>query len=335
MADRKTLTQISPTAWEHPADRAALQTLRAIPGFDEVVRKVAGFIGERGVRLLFAGNAVRVGPRQRPKLFALYNEVLETLDWPHGNELFVTQTPAVNAMAVGFDRPFIVINSGLLGLLDREEQRTILGHELGHIMSGHATYTTMAYLLLWFGQQNLPFLAGMAMLPIQLALLEWYRKSELSSDRAGLLSGQDPTAAMMAELKMAGGKPRAATDEGLGVDDDEINLDEFLVQAEEYETSGNAIDSLFKFLNVAFRTHPFHTVRAAELHRWVRSGEYHRILEGDYPRRGSEPDRPLRQDYAEAGSYYEQQARQAMDQVGDVLNRARDAFTQAVRGRPK
>jgi Zn-dependent protease with chaperone function len=335
MADRKTLTQISPTAWEHPADRAALQTLRAIPGFDEVVRKVAGFIGERGVRLLFAGNAVRVGPRQRPKLYALYNEVLETLDWPHGNELFVTQTPAVNAMAVGFDRPFIVINSGLLGLLDREEQRTILGHELGHIMSGHATYTTMAYLLLWFGQQNLPFLAGMAMLPIQLALLEWYRKSELSSDRAGLLSGQDPTAAMMAELKMAGGKPRAATDEGLGVDDDEINLDEFLVQAEEYETSGNAIDSLFKFLNVAFRTHPFHTVRAAELHRWVRSGEYHRILEGDYPRRGSEPDRPLRQDYAEAGSYYEQQARQAMDQVGDVLNRARDAFTQAVRGRPK
>lgn len=335
MADRKILTQISPTAWEHPADRAALQTLRAIPGFDDVIRKVASFIGERGVRLLFAGNAVRVGPRQRPKLYALYNEVLETMDWPHGNELFVTQTPAVNAMAVGFDKPFIVINSGLLGLLDREEQRTILGHELGHIMSGHATYTTMAILLLWFGRQNLPFLAGMAMLPVELALLEWYRKSELSSDRAGLLSGQDPTAAMMAELKMAGGKPRSMRDEGIGVDDDEINLDEFLVQAEEYETGGTAIDSLFKFLNVAFRTHPFHTVRAAELHHWVRSGEYYRILEGDYPRRGSEPERPLRQDYAEAGSYYEQQARQAMDQVSDVLNRARDAFTQAVRGRPK
>jgi Zn-dependent protease with chaperone function len=335
MADRKILTQISPTAWEHPADRAALQTLRAIPGFDDVIRKVASFIGERGVRLLFAGNAVRVGPRQRPKLYALYNEVLETMDWPHGNELFVTQTPAVNAMAVGFDKPFIVINSGLLGLLDREEQRTILGHELGHIMSGHATYTTMAILLLWFGRQNLPFLAGMAMLPVELALLEWYRKSELSSDRAGLLSGQDPTAAMMAELKMAGGKPRSMRDEGVGVDDDEINLDEFLVQAEEYETGGTAIDSLFKFLNVAFRTHPFHTVRAAELHHWVRSGEYYRVLEGDYPRRGSEPERPLRQDYAEAGSYYEQQARQAMDQVSDVLSRARDAFTQAVRGGPK
>jgi Zn-dependent protease with chaperone function len=335
MPDRRILTQISPTAWEHPADRAALQTLRAIPGFDEVVRKIMSFFGERGIRHLFTGNAVRVGPRQRPRLHALYGEVRETLDWQGDNELFVTQTPSVNAMAVGFDRPFIVINSGLVGLLDREEQRTILGHELGHIMSGHTTYTTMALILLTIGLRNLPFLAGMALLPIELALFEWYRKSELSCDRAGLLAGQDPNAAMMAELKMAGGRPRAPGAEGANQDDDEINLDEFLVQAEEYETGGTAVDSVFKFLNVAFQTHPFHTVRAAELHRWVRSGAYHRILDGDYPRRGSEPQRPLRDDYAEAGSYYEQQAKQAMDQVGDVFNRAREAFTQAVRGRPK
>lgn len=335
MPERRILTQISPTAWEHPADRAALQTLRAIPGFDEAIRKIAGFFGERGIRHLFAGNAVRVGPRQRPRLFALYNEVRETMDWPQENELYVTQTPTVNAMAVGFERPFIVINSGLLGLLDREEQRTILGHEVGHIMSGHTTYTTMALILITVGLRNLPFLAGMALLPIELALFEWYRKSELSSDRAGLLSGQDPHAAMMAELKLAGGRPRMGPFDAAGLDDDEINLEEFLAQADEYETGGTAVDTVFKFLNVAFQTHPFHTVRAAELNRWVRSGEYERILGGDYPRRGSEPQRPLGRDYAEAGSYYEQQARQAMDQVADVLNRARDVFTEVVRGRPK
>src|SRR5437867_7149522 len=42
----------------------------------------------------------------------------------------------------------------------------------------------------------LPFLAGIALLPIQLALLEWFRKSELSSDRAGLLASQDPSASL-------------------------------------------------------------------------------------------------------------------------------------------
>src|SRR5215475_1809564 len=100
MADKKALLDISSTAWEHPADRAALNTLRAIPGFDDVVRKVAGFFGERGVRHLFLANAVRVGPTQRPQLDALYGEVLETLDWPRHPQLYVTQTPFVNAGAV-------------------------------------------------------------------------------------------------------------------------------------------------------------------------------------------------------------------------------------------
>src|SRR5918912_4010890 len=97
---RVILTQISSRAWEHPADRAALNTLRAIPGFDEVVRKVAGFFGERGVRQLFLANAVRVGPAQRPRLDALYSEVLTTLDWPERPELYISQTPFVNAAAV-------------------------------------------------------------------------------------------------------------------------------------------------------------------------------------------------------------------------------------------
>src|SRR5690348_1391659 len=283
MPERKVLTQISPIAWEHPADRAALNTLRGIPGFDDLVRKVLSFFGERGIRHLFLANAVKIGPRQRPKLNALYTEVLETLDWPERPELYVTQTPDVNAGAVGFEKPFIILNSGTLGLLEREEQRTVLGHELGHVMSGHATYRTIALILLTVGVRNLPFLAGMALLPIELALFEWFRKSELSCDRAGLLSGQDPQAAMRTELKLAGGGVRMS---GLATgEEDEINLEEFLIQAEEYEAGGNAIDNVFKVLNVAFRTHPFNTVRAAELQRWVKSGDYDRIVNGDYPRR--------------------------------------------------
>jgi hypothetical protein len=329
MPDRTPLLQIASTAWEHPADRAALNSLRAIPGFDEVVRKVAGFFGERGVRHLFLANAVRVGPRQRPKLDALYSEVLETLDWPGGTnpvadrtgrpQLYVTQTPFLNAGAVGFDEPFIIINSGTLGTLDREEQRFILAHELGHIMSGHVTYRTIAVIILTVGLRNLPVLAGMALLPFQLALLEWYRKAELSSDRAGLLGTQDAAMAMRTFLKMAGGSGG----------DDEIDLDEFLTQAAEYESGGNAWDAVLKVINTAFRDHPFNTVRAAELQRWVASGEYGRILAGDYPRRDGTGRRPLNEDLVDAAGYYGQQARGAIDVLGDSLGRARDAFNDA------
>src|SRR2546425_225200 len=251
---RKILTQIAPVTWEHPADRAALQSLRSVPGFDEVVKKIYGFIGERGVRLIFQADAVRVGPTQFPRLNQLYTDILTSMDWPERPELFVSQTPFANAGAFGMDRPFIVINSGTLRLLDDDEVRNVLGHELGHVMSGHALYHTILVLILNVSLGALPFLAGMAILPIQLALLEWFRKSELSSDRAGLLACQDPTASLRVNLKFAGGG-----------DMSQMDLNAFLVQAKEFEDAGGALDRIFKILGVLGRSHPFNTVRAAEL----------------------------------------------------------------------
>jgi Zn-dependent protease with chaperone function len=322
MADRVILTDIASTAWEHPADRAALNTLRSIPGFDQVVRKVAGFFGERGVRQMFLANAVRVGPDQRPKLWAQHLEVCETLDWKDLPELYVTQTPLVNAAAVGFDKPFIVLNSGTLGLLSEEERRDILGHELGHIMSGHTTYTTIAIIILTVGLQNLPFLAGMALLPFQLALMEWYRKAELSADRAGLLVTQDPRVSYSTFLKMAGG----------GAGEDSISIDAFMEQAERYESTGDFADKVWQVINTAFRTHPFGTVRAAELQRWVKSGEYDKVLVGDYRRRSDASTPPLSDDYVDAAGYYGDQARDAMNSLNEVFSRARDAFNSAFKG---
>jgi len=246
--------------------------------------------------------------------------VLETLDWPDRPELYVTQTPIANAMAVGFDKPFVIVHSGLLEILTDDELRSVLGHELGHIMSGHTVYSTIAYILLYFGLSNLPFLAAAAILPFQLALLEWQRKSEFSSDRAGLLVVQDLNVSMSAEMKLAGGKEYGDT----------LRVEEFIHQAEQYETGGDAWDTVLKIMNTVMRTHPMHTVRAAELLRWHRSGGYDKILAGDYVRRGqNDSDQPLSEDYVDAAGYYGNQAREAFTQVGDVLARARDAFNNA------
>ncbi len=316
---RKVLPQIAPVAWEHPADRAALQALRAVPGFDELLKKIYGFFGERGIRIIFQADAVRVGPKQFPQLNALYTEVLTTLDWSDRPELFVSQTPFANAGAFGMDRPFIVINSGARTILDDDEMRALLGHELGHVMSGHALYRTMLWILLNVSLSALPFLAGMAILPIQIALLEWYRKSELSSDRAGLLATQDAIASLRMHLKFAGGGNLK-----------EMDLDAFLVQAKEFEETGGAIDRIFKILGVLGRTHPFNTVRAAELQRWIEAGHYDRILRGEYPKRGPETEqRPIDKDIDEARDYYMKEAKAVVDDVVDSAKRAAQAFTDA------
>src|SRR5690348_2396237 len=263
---RKILTQIAPVSWEHPADRAALQSLRSVPGFDEVLKKIYGFIGERGVRLIFQADAVRVGPTQFPRLHALYTDVLTSLDWPQHPELFVSQTPFANAGAFGMDRPFIVINSGTLKLLDDDELRNVLGHELGHVMSGHALYHTLLVLLLNVSLSALPFLAGIAILPIQLALLEWFRKSELSSDRAGLLACQDPTASLRVNLKFAGGG-----------DMTQMDLDTFLLKAKEYEEAGGALDRILMFRRVGGRTHRINTSSSLDLQSWIVDGDRGRM----------------------------------------------------------
>ena len=59
-------------------------------------------------------------------------------------------------------------------------------------------------------------------------------------------------------------------------------------QAHEYATSSEGLDIVYKLLSTLALTHPMHTVRAAELQRWVASGEYDRILRGEYVRRGPE-----------------------------------------------
>ncbi len=320
---RTTLTDISSLSWEHPADRAALNALRAIPGFQTVVNKIAGVFGERGVRHLFTANAVRVGPTQRPDLDALWTEVLQTMDWPTRPQLFVTQTPTMNAGAVGFGDPFVVINSAAIEHLTRDELRVLLAHELGHIMSGHVTYRTIAKIIFLVGIGNLPFLAGVALLPFQIALLEWYRKSELSCDRAALLGVQDPDVVLTTFMKLAGGREFG----------DRLDLAAFKEQAKEYETDGNAWDTMIKALNTAFQEHPFFTVRAGELQRWTETGAYARIIAGEYTRRADvKPGAGLGDDMKEASTYYADQAKAAASKVTDSLGRARNAFTDAFKG---
>jgi len=57
-----------------------------------------------------------------------------------------------------------------LELLDDDEIKVLLAHELGHVMSGHALYRTIAEILLLVSLGALPFLAGIAILPIRLAI---------------------------------------------------------------------------------------------------------------------------------------------------------------------
>lgn len=310
---RRVLTDIAPHAWEHPADKAALQALRRIPVFDDVLKKIFGFFGEKPIRLAFQADAVRVSENQFPEVYKLYKEALRTLDAPEEYPLFMSQTPMVNAGAFGMERPFIILNSGTRILLDDEELQFVMAHEIAHIMSDHVLYKTMTVLLINLANMGFP-IVGLAARAVLVALLEWSRKSELSCDRAGLLAMQDPEVVMRAMLKMAGGAQK-----------DETSLQEFIVQAEEYRESGDVADQVFKVLNLLGRTHPFHVLRVAELRDWIESGDYDRIIRGEYARRG-EPDPAYQEDLKAAASAYAEGAKDFLDSVTEAAKRAGSDF---------
>jgi Zn-dependent protease with chaperone function len=317
----RVLKDISPTSWEHPADRAALQALRALPGFDLLLKKAIGFLGELGIRAWFQADAVRVGPQQLPRLQELMNEVCRTLDWPEEVPVFVAQDPQFNAGAYGRERPFIVLHSVTLDVLTEPELRVVLAHELAHIMSGHALYRTLLALLLDVGFRRLPFVAEFAFTPIRMALLEWSRKSELSCDRAGLLAAHSADDALSLLMQSAGGTVTRRH---------ALNLEAYKAQVRDAELVAG-IEGVFQLLHLAKRTHPFHTLRAAELLRWGDSEEYRQILQGNYRRRSQDGWRSTVQDLGSAAEYYAGQARQGAGEAGSTTQKAAEQASEYAR----
>jgi Zn-dependent protease with chaperone function len=307
------LTQIDSRSWEHPADRAALNALRKLPAFDEVLRKLFGFFGEKPIRLAFQANAVRSSPTQFPRVHRLYERAAAALDVPQEYPVFVSQTPFVNAGAYGMERPFIIVNSGTAELLDDQELQFVIGHEIGHIMSGHVLYTTMMVILVQLAERGFP-VVGLAARAILVALMEWYRKAELSSDRAGSLAVQIPEVGMRTMLKFAGGGRKG-----------EANLPEFIQQADAYRQGGDLADQVFKVLNLLGADHPFPVLRVAEMRDWFESGAYERILRGEYVRRG-EASRPYGEDLSAAGRAYADQAKQTLNTATEAARRVVDSF---------
>jgi Zn-dependent protease with chaperone function len=308
---RVRLPDISSRAYEHPADRSALVALRKLTGFDVILRNLAGLFNDRAMRLAFLASSVRVSEQQFPHIRQMVLDGAYVLDLPTVPELYVIQDPEVNAYALGKDKPFIAVTTGLVNLMDEDELRFVVGHELGHVLSGHSVYRTMLFHLINLVSRIALFpIAWIGLRTVIWGLEEWFRKSELSCDRAGLLACQDVPAARRALMKMAGGPY-------LG----ELSHDDFLEQAREYDAVPDVRESLIKLMLLDGMTHPFAVVRFAELDRWASEGEYTDILAGNYPRREDDTDASVGDEFKSAAKSYQ-----------DSWNRSADPLIGAVRG---
>lgn len=162
----------------------------------------------------------------------------------------------------------IVMMSGSFDLFTEDELNFIIGHELGHMACGHKKYHMLLETF------YMPFLNDSAFKAwatiIKLPLFEWYRTSDYSADRVGLLCCQDINAAISTMIKKAG-LPKKCYDS--------INVADFLQQSRHFEENfTGTMEKAVKFLSVRSAEFPWLVVRAGKLYDWYNSGEYQRIL---------------------------------------------------------
>ena len=281
-----TYPDISSQAFKHPLDQQAEQALRSVPGFDLLAKSFSEYLYERPQQILLMGNDLKVGPRQYATLYGIYRQCLRDLDMSPEPNLYVSQNPSANAYSLGSEHPYIVFNTALLDLLDEEEIRVILAHELGHLKCDHSILIQLSFWVM--GAAN--FLGDITLglgkaitTGLVYAFYEWRRKAELSADRAALLVTDDLNLVLRTLMKCAGGSQKYLH---------ECNLEEFIRQGEAYrQLDQDNLNQIYKFLiynggNGSFLTHPFSVERVHYLQEWFNSESYRQIRRGNYAKTG-------------------------------------------------
>lgn len=265
----KTYPGLKAADFMHPFDVQSTEALRSVPGLDTVTKKVMEYGLERLFYLENIADNVRVTPKMFPKLYRYLQWSCQILEVPEP-EMYVTTQYELEAFTYGHTKPFIVLSSGLIDLLDEEERFFVIARELGHIKCEHVLYTVLARNMaaIMGAVSRATFgLGSLLGIGLALPLYKWYRNAELSADRAALLCVQDVSVGFRVLMRLAGGASSP-----LYRDMDQA---EFLRQVRDYEQADESkLDQAYKLLLTVFRTHPFPIMRAKYLDEWVQSGEF-------------------------------------------------------------
>ncbi len=257
---------MKPADFIHPEDAAALQQMESIPGFAALIKKVLAIGLENLQYGINMASSIRLSERQLPGIYRHLPPICQQLGIPEP-ELYLQMDPNPNAWTYGDTRIYITLTSGLVEMMTDEELDSVIAHECGHILCRHVLYHTVAQ---WIssGLASLGILGSLAA-PVEYALLYWYRKSELSADRAAsIVTSPEVVASVQARLS---GGPASITSQ--------VDLREWARQADEYDRIQNSglWNKALQLSVIATQDHPFAAVRVREILKWGDSEQYRNL----------------------------------------------------------
>ena len=197
---------------------------------------------------------VLVSPQKTPRLAGLANDCQARLR-PGQVQVIIAPSRQLNAYTFGLSSPkVIVINSRMLDVMDEDELRFVIGHEMGHVALGHSWLNTLLG-----GMAGVPVSLGSALL-LTLTFRSWNRSCEYSADRAGLLACAKPQKAISALVKLVAGNIGSPAE-----------LQQALQMIERQE------ETLGSILSETLSTHPMIIKRIEQIRAYAATGTYQRL----------------------------------------------------------
>ncbi len=199
--------------------------------------------------------ATHVTSQTAPELLAIGIECANKLG-VSGIQMFVLNSGQRNAYTFGMGKPFsVVVYSSLLQVMDEDELRFVIGHEMGHVALDHTWLNTLLG-----GMAGVPTSLGLAVI-LTLAFRGWNRACEYSADRAGLITCGNLNKAIMALVEIVAGDIRT-----------QEQYQQALALIERQD------DSFIGSITEGLASHPLIVKRIHELQKFAASEQYRKLV---------------------------------------------------------
>lgn len=264
------LPGLNPSEYQHKGEIVAMKTLQAIPVFDKLVAMTIDNLNMIQSYPRVLGDNFRINEKTDKRVYDLYKLALSRLDFDEEFPLFCECSYDYNAYTTGIEKPYVVLTSSVVNDYSDGELLAIIGHELGHVKSKHVLYHGMANelnnIIAKFGGIGTTLAIG-----IKFALMEWYRNSEYTADRAGLIASANIEDSSSKAIRSLGCTAK--------IKNIDISTDKIIGQADEISlTDMGIIDKLIYADATASMTHPWTILRIKQINDWYNSGEFEKIV---------------------------------------------------------
>ena len=261
------LYQLSSYDFIHPSDKNAMNAIEKLPGFEKFTAFIHENTIEQYYNIYLKGGLIRLTEKNSPEILRIFRHVAEILEVSKFPDIYLQRSFRYENKIIGYANPVVLLATSCLENMPEDRIYFIAGRCMGGIKAGHNKMEFFSELITESGM-GIDVLKA-AVNTLQIPLLQWRRKADLSRDRAGLLACQNYDEAMRMLMLYAGVTVGS---------ENEIKIEDFLQQAVEFRNISGLVGKAGKYVQTLYKDSSWVIERAAELFNWYETGEYEILM---------------------------------------------------------